>query len=131
MKTMIIMLGAAGLLLPGCSAVEKPQGSSSLTASYKLRTLSVTLPESARVPAVVAAAEQTVRARGYSVSKSTWTEETGVLVARPPRTGDYPTITIQASAVTHGTHVELTVAPFGDQEMSRSVLDGTLQRLGL
>ncbi|CAG0998221.1 hypothetical protein PHYC_02700 [Phycisphaerales bacterium] len=132
MNRILACVFLGGIALTGaCSSVQKSQGSSGITASYKFRTLSVILPESARVPAVLAAAEQTVRARGYSVHKSASTEESGILIARPPRTGDYPSLTIEAAAVAHGTRVELTVAPFGDQEMSRSVLDGTLQRLGL
>lgn len=120
-----------GTMLAACGTETAQQGSSDLTAAYRMRTLSTVLPGSARVPAVIAAAEETVRARGYSVESSAATEDAGRLVVRPPRTSDFPKMTIEASAVGHGTRVTFTVSPFGDEEMSRSVLDGVLQRLGL
>lgn len=127
-----LLVAGAGVLATGCSPVVKAHGrQGTVEATYARRTLSATLPASARVPAVIAAAEETVRARGYSVERSTATEEVGVLVARPPRTTDFPVITIDADVVPGATRVRLTVSPFGDQEMSRSILDGTLQRLGL
>lgn len=126
----LVLVGVVGVV--GCSPVVKTQGRQGVVeATYARRTLSATLPASARVPAVIAAAEETVRARGYSVERSTSTEEVGVLVARPPRTTDFPVITIDADVVPNATRVRMTVSPFGDQEMSRSILDGTLQRLGL
>lgn len=126
----VVSMAALGLLT-GCYSSAKNHGKSSVTASYRLPTLSVTLPESARVPAIITAAEQTVRARGYSVESSAATEETGKLVVRPPRTGDYPKIVIESRVEHHATIVTLTVWPLGDEELARSVLDGTLQRLGL
>ncbi|MDX2130460.1 MAG: hypothetical protein SFY69_00215 [Planctomycetota bacterium] len=122
-----IVAGALG----GCSPAVKSHGQSGLEATYSARTLSAVLPASARIPAVVAAAEDTVRARGYAVVRADATEELGTLVARPPRTSDYPVLELTADLVPNGTRVRLVVKPFGDQEMSRSILDGTLQRLGM
>jgi hypothetical protein len=83
------------------------------------------------VPAVIAAADQTLRARGYSVRRSSSTEETGEIVANAPRYETYPRVVLTTSRHVDSTLVEVTVEPFGDQELSRSVLDGVLQRLGL
>ena len=72
-----------------------------------------------------------MRARGYSVESVASTEESGKLVVRPPRTGDYPKMVIESHVDLHATRITLTVWPLGDEELARSVLDGTLQRLGL
>lgn len=117
--------------LAGCRPVAKSQGAQGISATYHGRTLTTVLPAEARVPAVIAAAEETVRARGYSVEKSTATEEIGTLIARPPRTGDFPELNLEARAVSGGTQINITVRPLGDQEMSRSILDGVLQRMGM
>ena len=120
-------------LLPAVACRSRPaiQGDTAVVATYKFPTLSANLPDEARVPAVIAAAEQTVRARGYSVSRSGATEEQGVLVCRPPRTTDYPTIEVRATRVAVGTRVAVRCEPFGDEHLSRSLLDGILSRLGL
>ncbi|GJQ29923.1 MAG: hypothetical protein HBSAPP03_18070 [Phycisphaerae bacterium] len=124
-------MGGLAACLGACHPTAQQHGSTRITAAYRLPTLRATLPESARVPAVITAAEQTVRTRGYSVESVEVTEEAGKLVVRPPRTNDLPKIVIQSHVEARATRVTLTVWPVGDEELARSVLDGTLQRLGL
>ena len=49
----------------------------------------------------------------------------------PPQYNNYPRVVVEGRRMASGTEVTLMVEPFGDQELSRSVLDGVLQRLGL
>jgi hypothetical protein len=100
-------------------------------ATYRGWTLTTNLPAEARVPAVVAAAEQTLRARGYTITTSDSTEEVGEIIAHPPRTTNLPRIVIASSRGVSSTTVDMRVEPFGDQELCRSVLDGMLQRMGM
>jgi hypothetical protein len=118
--------------LPACSTpMPVSQGQTNVMATYEYPSLSAVLPAQARVPAVIAAAESTVRARGYAVLDHASAEELGKVVARPPRTSDFPTVRIDAYRVFQGTKVVITFSPWGDNASSRSLLDGILQRLGL
>ena len=129
---LIGLAGTALLLLAGCSSpMPVSQGQTNIMATYEYPSLSAVLPTQARVPAVIAAAEQTVRARGYAVLDLASAEELGKVVARPPRTSDIPTVRIEAYRVFQWTKVVITFVPWGDNASSRSMLDGILQRLGL
>jgi hypothetical protein len=107
------------------------QGQSGIEAVYHRGVLNAVLPESARAPAVIAAAEQVARARGYSIVASGATDEESTIVIRPPQTSSVPTVQITARRVMQGTQVRVENMPWGDQDLSRSLLDGILQRLGL
>lgn len=123
---------AAGLVIGGCSKPHVAiQGTRGIEATYSLGTLSATLPHEATVPAVIAAADQTARARGYTVVSSAGTDERGRLVSRPPRSDSFPRVVIAAARTGTGTRVTLEMQPMGDQDLCRSMLDGILQRLGL
>lgn len=124
-------LAAAVFGLGACEPIIRPQGASAISATYAYPRLEADLPDATRVPAAIAAADSTLRARGYSVEKSTSTEEAGVVRALPPRSSDYPVVEVNATRTTSGTHVTIGVTPFGDENLSRSVLDGMLSRLGL
>ncbi len=127
------ILAVATCLLTGCirHTTTQNNGPQDTTAKYRLTTLSAKLPPDARVPAVMAAADQTLRSRGYTVVESSATEETGELIAHAPRYNNFPRIVIASSRGVGNTNVSLRVDPFGDQDLCRSVLDGMLQRLGL
>lgn len=128
----LAVLPLALAALPACKAQQRAQGDRGLVASYSGFSLSADLPAEARVPAVVAAAEQTLRARGYTIDSNESTEESGRLIARPPRTNDpYPRLVVGVTASGDASHITLTYQPLGDQELCRSVLDGILSRLGL
>jgi hypothetical protein len=94
-------------------------------------TLRANLPTESRVPAVMAAAEQTLRNRGYTIVSSAATEEKGEIIAHPPSSDRFPRVVIESSRGVSSTIVDVSVEPFGDQDLCRSVLDGMLQKLGL
>lgn len=124
-------LFAALFAAPGCEPSIRTQGAAAVRASYSYPSLETDLPDASRAPAVIAAAESTMRARGYSITKSIATEEGGTVAGLPPRSSDYPNVEIVATRTTTGTHVKISITPFGDEELSRSLLDGILTRLGL
>lgn len=117
-------------LLAGCEATPRQQGSQSqLTATYKMGALSAVVP--AKVPAVMAAAEQTLRDRGYSIESSASTTEQGGLVARPPAYNLGKTVKIDiASTATDETRITLSAQPW-DETLLRITLDRILARLGM
>jgi hypothetical protein len=102
-----------------------------IEATYQGGVLSAVLPENARVPAILSAAEQTLRSRGYSIASQTATDEQGQLVARPPRSTTYPRVTVAAKRVMSANQVMIEFEPWGDRDTSLSILDGVLTRLGL
>lgn len=128
---LILALVILALLSSACQPTVRAQGQRSLTATYQGTTLSTALPPAVRVPAAIAAAEETLRARGYSVSRVEATEERGRITGRPPHTSDFPRVVISAIRQPSGTRLDIRWDPFGDEEACRSILDGILQRLGL
>lgn len=130
-----IALCASFLCLAALCACASPQpvmqGQSGIEATYYRGVLNAVLPESARAPAVIAATEQVARARGYSIVSSASTDELSTIVIRPPQTSSIPTVRITARRVMQGTQVQVENNPWGDEDLSRSLLDAILQRLGL
>ena len=116
--------------LAGCESTPKQQGSQSqLTATYKMGALSAVVP--AKVPAVMAAAEQTLRDRGYAIESSASTTEQGGIIARPPAYNLGKTMKIDvASTATDETTITLSPNPW-DETLLRITLDRILARLGM
>ncbi len=135
MQARVVVLCAGIMVIglwSGCSPQVKSQGANQdITATYSGGTLRSNLPETARVPAIIAAADQTFRSRGYAVMSNSSTEDAGEIVAKAPRHDNYPRVQVRASRGASSTVVDIDVTPFGDQDLSRSVLDGILQALGL
>lgn len=99
------------------------------TANYSGATLSGTI-QGARVPSVIAATEQAMLARGYSIVETASTEESGQIIGRPPRYNNYPRMKVGAAQVGDGVRVNLTYEPFGDREVCAAMYDAILRRLG-
>lgn len=118
----------AGVLV-GCHTQTIQQGS--VMASYSGITLTADLPDPSRVPMVMAAAEETLRGRGYAIKRSDTTEEAGSLVAVPPRANDFPRMLVEVKRKATGTRITMSYRPLGDEEVCRSALDGILVKLGL
>ncbi len=114
----------------GCHSTQAVHGERGVVATYAPPTLWADLG-GLRVPAVVAASEMALRGQGYSVLKAECTEDAGRVVARSPRYDTYPTLVIAARVSSAGTRIEIREQPFGDEGVSRAVLDRVLQRLGL
>jgi len=115
----------------GCAARQAYQGESGVVASYRAGTLSAVIGSEHRVPTVLAAAEQALRDRGYTIVSNASTEDAGVLIARPPRYNTYPRLEVAANVVPGGTRILLSYKPIGNEEVCRATLDATLTRLGL
>lgn len=129
----MVQAGALTLLLAACASkpVPLPQGRSMIMATYSAGELETTLPDAARVQAVMAAADQTFAARAYSIRSREATDEFGKIVALPPRSSGYPRVIVTAQRVASGTRVVVEHSPWGDEASCRSMLDGILERLAL
>lgn len=127
---------ATALCAAGCASPQAlPQGRGAIVASYAARTLTSTLPDAARVPAALAAADLTLRARGYTVDRLEATEESGQIVARAPTSSEvdqsWAKVVVAAKRRWNGTVLTIEFVPWGNQSASRVLLDGILQRLDL
>lgn len=129
------VLGAlmiAAVSLPACKARPAYQGADrSIVAAYRIRKLRTELPPSVRVQAVVLAADAALRDRGYAVTSSRATEESGHIEAEPRGAGDFESVEVTARVIASGTRIEIRINPWGDEPKSRAILDGILARLGL
>ncbi|MBS0187180.1 MAG: DUF3568 family protein [Planctomycetes bacterium] len=126
-------LGALALgitLLGGCQVATQLQGKAAeVAANYKAGTLTATI--NAEPSQVLAAAEQTLRDRGYSIDEKGATEQQGGLFARPPAFNLGRTIRVNVvTTVDNATNIAITTNPW-DESLARITLDGILQRLGL
>ena len=134
MAQRLIMLAMVAVLC-GCSSSKPPfttHGSDrSIRATQSMRTLYATLPAHVRVNAVLAAAEQTLLARGYSVTRAALTSDAGTILAEPPQPSSTDQVKIRAYVYGSGTRIEITVKHWGDGDRARAILDDILRRLGL
>jgi hypothetical protein len=125
------LLLIALLAMSGCRAPSLDQhGSSRVTAAYQGRTLSAELPDRIRPPAVIAAAEQSLTARGYTIVDREATADAARVLARPPAGHDLKNVVIRSELSRSGTMVWVRQQPFGDEAISRAILDSVLRRLG-
>lgn len=131
-KAVGMVLVAASAALFACSATPQRQGASGVEATYHFRTLSAQVPsDKARVGAVMAAATDVFTRRGYAIKSNEVTDYKGLIVGIPPRHTDFPRVNFQASDFGDHTLIEVTCDPLGNEELSRSVLESVLARLGL
>lgn len=121
----------AALASAGCSVHQGEQGERGVSAAYRCPTLRADLPASARVPAVMAAAESAMLSRGYAIRSRSITADRGTIEALAPHADADESITIIASVAGEGSRCRVTVGKWGDEAVSRAILDGILVRLGL
>lgn len=121
----------AALVAAGCKSTVESQGRSRTSAAYSAGTLSADLPSTVRVQAAIAAAESALRDRGYTIGTRRATEDTGFVEAKAPRAGWLEKTTVAAKISGGGTRVTVNVEPWGDQSLSRAILDDVLKRLGM
>ena len=120
----------AFLLLPGCSPTSYAFGDH-VEARYANRTLTARLPDTQRVPAVMAALDEVLRDRGYTVVESSTTEDFGKVVARAPRYRVYPRVVIEARQTADACVVSMRNDPFGDQDQVEQMMRALIERLGI
>jgi len=115
----------------GCQSTPISMRAGTQTANYMGTTLSTRLPAETRVPSVIAATEQAMLARGYTIVESASTEEAGSIVGRPPRYNTLPRMVVEAARRGDGVDLSLRYEPFGDREVCTAMLDAILRRLGM
>lgn len=123
--------GLLALLPAGaCAPAPTTHADGWIAAGYRGRTLSADLPARLDVPAVMAAAELELRARGYTITRSDISLDRGLIEARWAGARTFEKLVVTSRASHTATRVTLTAEPFGDEAASLSILDGMLQRLG-
>lgn len=125
---------ALGLLAPAaCQPSVATHGRGrDVTAAYRFRTLEANLGPEVGVLTVRAAAEQSLRARGYVVTRSDGDDDRCRVEARTAGMGDWDRVVVESwvDGGSPGTSVSVRCEPWGDEKISRAVLDGLLVRLG-
>lgn len=129
------LLGALVGALVGCRSSEGYEGRSGVMATYRLGTLTSEAPDEVRVPAVIAAADAALRARGYGITSKQVTEDRGWIRARPPGATepeviDLEDVTVWSRVSRNGTKIGVDVKPIRAEAQARAVLDDVLRRLG-
>lgn len=120
------------LIMPtsGCKAPVYRYGDS-IEARYASRTLTARLPDSVRVPQTMAALDEVLRDRGYTVLETRTTEDQGRVVARAPRTNTIPRLVIEVRQTASACVVSMRNDPFGDQNQVEQMMRALVERLGL
>jgi hypothetical protein len=129
---------AAGLLMyfaaaAGCQPSVSSHGQRrDVLAAYQFRTLEARLGPEVQVLTVKAAAEQALRSRGYVISDASGGNDRCRVVARLSGDGDWDRLVVESWVADRppATMVSVTCEPWGDEALSRTVLDGVLNRLG-
>ncbi|USN99263.1 MAG: hypothetical protein H6810_00880 [Phycisphaeraceae bacterium] len=120
--------------LAACSAPPPRvgwQGQTPVLASYAAGVLSTELPMGVGVHSTIAAARMTLERRGYTITATEATDDTGRVVARPGDPALMRKITITARLRTTGTSVSIRTDPGGNEQYERDVLERMLTLLGL
>lgn len=121
----------AALLLTACQPTITSQGQKrDVLAAYQFRTLEAKLGPEVQILTAKAAAEQAVRSRGYVVMSSEGSNDKARVVAKNSGSGDWDKLVIEAWVADRATLVSVTCEPWGDEAVSRAVLDAMLNRLG-
>lgn len=127
------VVAVAALSSAGCQPSIASQGQRrDVLAAYQFRTLEAKLGPEVQVLTVKAAAEQTMRSRGYVISTASGGNDHCRVVAKSNGDGDWDQLVIESWVADRplATMVSVTCEPWGDEALSRAVLDGVLNRLG-
>jgi hypothetical protein len=125
-----LSLLALVLLVAGCHPSVRPQGAQGNVGTYRLGTARVKLTDPVRIPTVMAATNAVMRNKGLTVETSRVSDDEGRLVARQPGTASFDRVIVNVQQVPGALEIGITCEPFGDEEMSRSLMDAILYRLG-
>jgi hypothetical protein len=119
------------LMMCGCRAsVESHGRDRGISAAYQFRTLEAELDRSVSTLTVQAAAEQTLRARGYVITGASRTAEMTRITAQTGGADSTDRIVVETWPKGRATGLSITCEPWGDEAQSRMVLDAVLARLG-
>lgn len=124
------MCVGCGMALLGCKTPTYRYGDS-IEATYGRRTLTARLPVTIRVPAAMAALDEVLRDRGYTVLETAVTEDAGRCVSRAPRFTSYPRMVTEMRQTASACVVTMRNEPFGDQDQVEQMMRALVERLGL
>jgi hypothetical protein len=127
LATLAIALTA---LLPACSARVGLAGHGSTLASYSMGTLKAEVGPEVPILTAAVAAEQTLRARGYTVTQTETTDDRATVTAKWSNAGYFDKAVIDSWITTTGTALAVRLEPFGDEPTSYAIMDDLLTRLG-
>lgn len=132
LKSLFLLLALALCFVgSGCQTTYSSHllGEQRVVAKYTGRSLFAEVPSTVRVPAVIAAADEVARARGYTVLKTESTEEAGMISSVPPAKDSIQQVIVHANTGDHGTVIQVTYSPFPDRQLCESIFDAILARL--
>ena len=130
-KPLLCTLAAILFSLAACQSTYRPQGTGGTVGAYRFGRASVRISDPVRIPAIIAAANAALRARGYTIESMQSTADQGCIIARQPDSHSFDKLVVSANLVPGAVEINITRQPFGDEERSRAVMDAILQRLGL
>ncbi|MFG0286013.1 MAG: hypothetical protein ACF8R7_16470 [Phycisphaerales bacterium JB039] len=117
--------------MAGCATQPRLQGHSEILASYSGRTLKAELPDRVRVPGTLAAAAGALIDRGYTLESREVTDDSGRIVALRPDAGTLERVVVRSRLTPRAVGISITLEPWGDEVLSRAILDDVLARLAL
>ncbi len=127
----VVGVGSVVGVVGGCQPSVGAQGRGrDIMATYSVRTLSVQLEAALQVLTVQAAAESAVRSRGYIVTSATGTADTMRVEAKDSGSGDWDRLVVEGCVKQNSTEISVRCEPWGDEGVSRAVMDAVLIRLG-
>ena len=118
------------LMVAGCQTSVRSQGAQGNVGTYRMGTARVKLADPVRIPTAMAAANVVMRNKGFTVETSRVSDDEGRLVARQPGTANFDRVIVMVQQVPGALEIAITCEPFGEEEMSRSIMDAVLYRLG-
>ncbi|MBZ0171763.1 MAG: hypothetical protein K8E66_05240 [Phycisphaerales bacterium] len=130
----LIIAMICGVAPFGCSAPEARydwHGREPVLGTFEAGVLHSELPASVPVHSVIAAGRMALERRGYVVTASESTDDSGRVVARPGDPRLLRKITITSRLRTTGTAVSIRTNPGGNEHVARDILERMLTRLGL
>jgi hypothetical protein len=117
--------------LPACESTTSTVGQSETQAVYSMGSLQVELPPRFDVLTVTAAAEVTLRERGYTITHKSANADRAAFYGRAATVGAIPQADVVVSQTAGGTGLSLKVGVFGDEVASRVLMEAILAKLGL
>lgn len=118
-------------LSPSCARPAEPAGRDGqvMVETYGGR-VEARFPADVSLPALRAAAESTLRARGYVITDSTGGATRFRTVAAAPSERGGESVTVEGWPVPGGSRLRVEPGLFGDETAARSLVDAVLARLG-
>ncbi len=123
---LMVSIGAGG-----CQSTSGQQGQDrAITAGYSFGTLTCDLGIEVTTEQVASAAEESLRLRGYSVTSRTVTADHARVVGKSAGDGWLKQAVIESNLTAEGNRLRVRAEPWGNESMSRAILDSVLSMMG-